>query len=98
MLDLPGFADRQVIAGIRPEGFLPREDGAFACTLRGVEVMGRDISVLSAHPACDSPVIRSIVSAESQIDLAAAQVRFSLKPDKVFVFDAVTEKRIRQGE
>lgn len=95
VLDMPGIPDRQVIAGIRPEGFLPREDGAFACTLRGVEVMGRDISVLSAHPACDSPVIRSIVSAESRIDLAAAEVRFDLKPDKVLVFDAETEKRVK---
>ena len=49
VLDVPGAPDGDVWAGIRPEGFIPDDDGPFTCALRGVEVMGRDISVVCAH-------------------------------------------------
>ena len=44
-----------------------------------------------------SPVIRSIVDADNKIDLTATTVNFSLKPHKVFLFDAETEARIYFG-
>ena len=94
VLDLKDIPDQEVTVGIRPEGFLLKEDGALTCKLGGVEVMGRDISVVFTHQASDSQAIRAIVSAESQVDLASAQVRFNLKPGKVFVFNKETEERI----
>ena len=83
--------------GVRPEGFLIREDGPFGCELSGVEVMGRDISVVSTHKASLNPAVRAIVSAESgplAAGAAGGQVRFSLKPGKVFLFRKDTEERI----
>lgn len=94
VLDLKDIPDQEVTVGVRPEGFILKEDGALACKLGGVEVMGRDISVVFTHQASDSQAIRAIVSAESQVNLASAQVRFDLKPGKVFVFNKETEERI----
>ena len=93
---LDNVKDGKVYVGIRPEGFVPDEKGALRCKLKGVEVMGRDISIVSEHPCAQNPVIRSIVSAENKaaLDVSSDTVSFSLKPHKVFLFDGETEERI----
>jgi len=87
--------DQKVVVGIRPEGFVLDEDGAISCELRGVEVMGRDISVVSTHSASLDVEIRSIISSENEVDVEADRVRFAVKPEKVFLFDISTGDRIR---
>ena len=87
--------DQPVWVGIRPEGFVLDENGPLQCELSGVEVMGRDVSVVSTHTASQNPVIRSIISAENHVDTASGIVRYSLKPNKVFLFNKETEERIR---
>lgn len=96
VLDVPAAGDREVCAGIRPEGFLLQGDGPFCCGLKGVEVMGRDVSVIATNDAAMSPTVRAIVNAEDMADASpeALTVRFALKPRKVFLFDKKTEKRI----
>ncbi len=94
VLDVPGVDDRSVYVGIRPEGFVPAENGALEASLNNVEVMGRDVSVVSTHAASLNPVVRSIVDADYQISKDDASVRFDLKPHKVFLFDKETEERI----
>ena len=64
------------------------------CGLNSVEVMGRDVSVVSTHPAALVPAIRSIIDADNKVE-AAETVSYSLKPHKVFLFDKETEERIR---
>ncbi len=86
--------DQKVYVGIRPEGFVLQEDGPFSCALSGVEVMGRDISVVSTHSASLNPNVRSIVDAENKVDAESAAVRFRLKPNKVLLFHRETEERI----
>ena len=49
VLVCPGVKDMAVHVGIRPEGFILDENGPFTCELSRVEVMGRDISVISTH-------------------------------------------------
>ena len=95
VLDVRGAADEDVWVGIRPEGFVLDENGPFTCTLSGLEVMGRDVSVVSTNEKSANPVIRSIISAENKVDLASPTVRFTLKPKKVFIFRKSTEERIR---
>ena len=95
VLDAPGQKDRDVFVGIRPEGFLLKEDGPLICQLGGVEVMGRDISIVSNHEASLNPNIRSIISAETKVDTSSEIVRFAVKPSKLFVFDGSSEERIR---
>ena len=94
VLDVAGVADQDVWVGIRPEGFEPDSLGAMVCGLNNVEVMGRDVSVVSTHPASVNPVVRSIIDADNKIDLAEKSIRFSLKPHKVFLFNKETEERI----
>lgn len=89
-----GIADQDVWVGIRPEGFLLDHDGPLACDLSGIEVMGRDISVVSTHCACENSVIRSIIDAENEVDTGSRTVRFSVKPSKVHVFSKDNETRI----
>jgi len=94
VLDVNGCEDEPVYVGIRPEGFILDDNGAFHCNLSGVEVMGRDISIVCSNPACHAPVIRAIVSSDSSVNVSSADVRFALKPHKVLVFSKETEKRI----
>ena len=93
VLAVPGAPEGPVTAAVRPEGFVLDGQGPLACALNGVEVMGRDISVVCRHPDCENAVIRAIISAENTLP-AGGTVRFALKPRKVFLFDADTERRI----
>ena len=95
VLRVKNAEDRKVFAGVRPEGFILNDNGAFTCSLSAVEVMGRDTSIVSTHPECENANIRSIISAENRIPEGVKQVRFDLKPNKTFIFDSVTEERIR---
>jgi len=94
VLDVPGAKEGAVYVGIRPEGFILDSEGAMSCKLSSVEVMGRDVSIVSSNPAMLSPAIRSIVDADYRVDASLEMVRFSLKPHKVFLFDHETEERI----
>ena len=87
ILELKGAADQEVYIGIRPEGFIMADDGPLTCKLSGVEVMGRDISVVSTHELCENAAIRSIISAEHKVHVEAAEVKFAVKPNKVFIFN-----------
>ena len=95
VLQTPGAPDKEVWAAVRPEGFVPDPAGPFACGLRRVEVMGRDVSVVGIHPACEALALRAIISAETQPDPEADTVRFALNPRKVLLFDRQTEERVR---
>ncbi len=95
IMALPGQQDRPVHVAIRPEGFIPCEDGAFSGILRNIEVMGRDCSVILENEKCQKETVRAIV--DSGIDIkhdATGRVRFNIKKNKVFVFEAETELRI----
>ena len=94
VLDVPGRTDMPVWVGIRPEGFIPDENGPFTCNMDRVEVMGRDVSVVSTHPQMTGRAIRSIVSAENKFESGQQTVRFRLKPYKVFLFDKESEERV----
>ncbi|MCL2166616.1 MAG: ABC transporter ATP-binding protein [Clostridiales bacterium] len=94
VLALSGVPDQEVVVGVRPEGLLLRREGPFRCHLNSIEVLGRDVSILSSHDASINPVIRSIISAESAVDASSSSVSFALHPDKVFLFNKETEERI----
>ena len=94
VLEVGNIADQPVWVGIRPEGFTPDDNGALVCKLNNVEVMGRDVSVVSTHEASANPIVRSIVNADNKIDVTAENIKYSLKPHKVFIFNKETEERI----
>ena len=94
VLDVAGVADQEVTVGIRPEGFVLDENGPLTCKLTSVEVMGRDVSIVSENAASQNPVVRSIINADNKVDLSAENVKYSLKAHKVFIFNKETEERI----
>ena len=94
VLDVKGVEDQKVTVGIRPEGFNLDEKGPFTVKLSNLEVMGRDVSVVSTHESSLNPVVRSIINSDSKIDPEAETVSFSLKSHKVFIFNKDTEERI----
>ena len=94
VLEISGVADQDVVIGIRPEGFELCDEGALTCNISNVEVMGRDVSVVSTNDASANPVIRSIIDADNKVDLSAGVVRYNIKPHKLFLFNKETEERI----
>ncbi len=87
--------DQKVFVGIRPEGFIHDENGVFTLTLDHIEVMGRDKTIITTHKNSQKPLVRSIIDSDVAVDRNAQYVKFNLKPNKVFLFNAETEERIR---
>ena len=94
VLDVAGVKDQDVYVGIRPEGFVVDENGPLCCELSSVEVMGRDVSIVSKHESSLNPVIRSIINSDTGLNVAGAVVNYSLKPNKVFLFSKESENRL----
>lgn len=99
--------DQEVFIGIRPEGFLLRENkekngkldgrsGVFHASLLAIEVMGRDTSVVFSHASSEveNARLRAIVSSENQIDPESKEVAFDVNPKKVFVFSKEIQERL----
>lgn len=91
------YSDRKVSVGIRPEGFIVSENGVLSCNIKSIEVMGRDNSIVSTNPNSQSPIIRSIIDADVKV-AEEGQIKFEIKPNKIFVFDGETEKRLLSGQ
>ena len=94
VLDVAGVADQEVTVGIRPEGFVLDDNGPMSCKLSSVEVMGRDVSIVSENAASLNPVVRSIINADNKVDVSKEYVRYTLKAHKVFIFNKENEERI----
>lgn len=98
VLSVRGVEDQPLAVGIRPEGFLLREDGPLSLDLVRVEVMGRDISVVSTSAVSINPTVRSIIDAEMRLQVKEKKVCFALRPSKVLLFHKETEERIYPEE
>ncbi|WP_337664486.1 ABC transporter ATP-binding protein [Suilimivivens sp.] len=98
VLSVRGVEDQPVTVGIRSEGFLLREDGPLSLDLVRVEVMGRDISVVSTSAVSINPTVRSIIDAEMRLQVKEKKVCFALRPSKVLLFHKETEERIYPEE
>ena len=57
--------------------------------------MGRDMSVVCTNEASQNPLVRAIINSDAKINIGAENIKYSLKPHKVLIFDAATEERIR---
>ena len=98
VLDVKGVEDQEVYIGVRPEGFILDKNGKLTCTVSGVDVMGRDISVVSTSESSLNPVVRSIISADEMKNISGSEVKFNLKTNKVYIFNKETEQRVYFGE
>lgn len=98
VLDVKGVEDQEVYIGIRPEGFLLDKAGKLTCSIQGIDVMGRDVSVVSTNESSMNPVVRSIISSDEMGNIGAETVKFNLKQHKVFIFNKETEERVYFGD
>ena len=96
--DAKGIDDQEVWVGIRPEGFILDENGPMNCEVQNVEIMGRDVSIVSKHEGSVNPLIRSIIDADFLKNLQGATAKYSIKKNKIFIFNKETEERIYVGE
>lgn len=90
----PGLENQKVYVGVRPEGLIPDENGPLKCDLRGVEVMGRDTSVIASNPSANGTSVRAIVSSDVRPNPVNDEIAFSLKPGKVHIFNYETQECI----
>ena len=95
VLDAACDFDGHLEIAVRPEGFIPSENGALTCELKRVEVMGRDTSVVCGHPFFTGETFRAIIDSDDLSNLSGAAIRFDLKPSKVFAFRKNTGERVR---
>ncbi len=86
---------KEIYVAIRPEGYTVSDSGALKCKLSSIEVLGRDISIVSTNAHSVNATIRSIVSAEESVKVNKESIQFDIKPNKMFLFDKMTEERIR---
>ena len=87
------LADQEVFVGIRPEGFKLIEDGmGLDATAEMIEVLGRDLSIVAKNGNCLKPTFKAIISSEDKVNIGA--IKLAVKPNKMFLFDKVTEERI----
>ena len=89
--------DKPVYVGIRPEGFLcdphtPESKRVLTLQVKAIETMGRDMSLICSHPMLEGEVVKAIIDSELKVNLG--DMKFGIRPSKIFVFDGQTEERI----
>ena len=89
-----GIADGEVVLAVRPEGLVPSKTGVLSLSLRGVEVMGRDVSILADGEFAKTSPVRAIIDGDDVGKLSANSVKFNIKQTKAYIFDKNTEKRL----
>ena len=85
--------DGELIVAIRPEGMILDDNGNLTCDFIRREVMGKDHSIVCKNKYCGAN-IRAIVSGDTFVVDDREKIKFSLKQDKVYVFDKRSEKRL----
>lgn len=88
--------DQDLYVAIRPEGFVldgKKSENTLSCDVDMIQVLGRDISIVAKNDACLKPTFKAIISGDE--DVSKKKLYLKIKPNKLFVFDAETEERIR---
>src|SRR5690606_33696090 len=85
---------KEVVVGVRPEGYELAEDGKLTVDALFVETIGRDLALVSSHKNAISESMRIILN-NDEVNLNGKKtVNFNLKPRKTFIFDKETGRRI----
>lgn len=90
------FDDQEIYVGIRPEGFIYSDNqGVLTMHKEYVEVMGRDKTIVSKHPSSTKPVVRTIIDADVKLAQDTADLKYNIRPNKIFLFNKETEMRLK---
>ncbi len=85
---------KDIVVGVRPEGYELNENGALEVESLYIETIGRDLSLVSAHKDAVSDSMRVILTNENLNLEANKTVKFNLKANKTFIFDKETGRRL----
>jgi len=85
---------KDVIVGVRPEGYEIVADGPLALAPMFVETIGRDLSLVAQHPQAVTSSIRIILTSDGFSLNGNQAIKCALKPNKTFVFDKETGRRL----
>lgn len=86
--------DRDVVLGVRPEGYIPNDNGALALDRQFVETIGRDLALVVKHKDSLVDSFRVIIASDN-ISLGNKDVvKFDLNPNKAYIFDKEDGRRI----
>lgn len=87
--------DQEVYVAIRSEGYIFNDNkGVLTLQKQNIEVMGRDKSIVSKHAASTKPTVRTIIDSDIKLP-DSTELKFDLKPNKVFIFNKDSEMRLR---
>lgn len=87
--------DQKVYVTVRPEGFNVLEseqDFCLKAKCTAVQVLGRDLSLIGENKHCLKPNFKVIIQDDKKNYMG--DIYLEVKPSKMFIFDAETEKRI----
>jgi multiple sugar transport system ATP-binding protein len=85
---------KEVVMGVRPEGYELDTQGPLELTPQYIETIGRDLSLVATNKAAQTPSVRVILSNEGLVLKGNQPLRFKLKPAKTFVFEKSTGRRL----
>lgn len=87
--------DQEVYIAIRPEGMHAsntKSDMSFKANAEMIQVLGRDLFIISHNPDCLKPSFKVIISSSQAIQ--PGDIYYQVKKDKLFIFKTDTEERI----
>ena len=86
--------DRQVVVGVRPEGYTLDKEGPLTIEAQFVETIGRDFALVSSHSASIAPSFRIILNDDVNLNELKGNVSFKLKENKTYIFDESNGRRL----
>ena len=72
---------------------VPAKDRVLTLDVNQIVTMGRDLSLVCTNPNLVTPEAKVII--DSLIKVNIGETKVGVKPQKIFVFDGVSEERIR---
>ena len=90
--------DKGVLVAIRPEGYIKASENdeyTFKVWVNSIIAQGRDTEVLAKHPTNDEN-FKIMIRNDDKFDLGFNY--FKIKPNKIYLFDKDTKKRIYLNE
>lgn len=92
-----GIPNQDVHIGIRPEGFLMKEEAegkekVLTLNCEKVYTQGRDLQLICSSKYAEEGKIKLII--DSDIEAEPGEIHFALRRNKIYVFEKESEKRI----
>lgn len=84
---------KDIVIGIRPEGFIVQKDGPIRAEVEFVETIGRDTTLIMIDPTDETKRFRAIVDSDHKIE-AGQTIDLNVKPHKMFIFDQESGERL----